>query len=70
MALTLAFEVLIGRALGVAWDRMLEDYDLVHGGLMPLGLLAMALTPWAVQRLQARRMHDLDQGADGPAGAA
>ena len=66
VALTLGFELLLGRALGLGWERMLEDYDLVHGGLMPLGLLAMALTPWAVQRLQARRRHDPDQGAAVP----
>lgn len=69
VALTLAFELLIGRALGLGWRRIFEDYDLLHGGLMPLGLLAMALTPWAVQRLQARRGDDLDQGAGGSAGA-
>lgn len=54
VALTLGFELLLGRALGLGWERMLEDYDLLHGGLMPLGLLAMALTPWAVHRLQMR----------------
>jgi hypothetical protein len=53
--LTLAFEVGLGRILGLGWRRILADYDLLHGGLMPLGLLAMALTPWAVRRLQAGR---------------
>lgn len=51
VALTVAFEVGLGRVLGYGWDRMLEDYDLRHGGLMPLGLVAMALTPWLVRRL-------------------
>lgn len=55
VALTLLFEVGLGRLMGLGWDRILADYDLVHGGLMPLGLLAMALTPWAVRGLQARR---------------
>jgi hypothetical protein len=55
VALTLLFEIGLGRLTGLSWDRLLADYDLLHGGLMPLGLLAMALTPWAVQRLQARR---------------
>ena len=54
VALTLMFEIGLGRVLGLGWDRILADYDLLHGGLMPLGLLAMALTPWAVRRLQAR----------------
>jgi hypothetical protein len=53
--LTLAFEFGVGRLLGASWSRILADYDLPHGGLMALGLLAMGLTPWAVWRLRARR---------------
>jgi hypothetical protein len=63
VVLTLGFEVVIGRALGLGWARIAADYDLLHGGLMPLGLLAMALTPWAVRRLKARRGRDLAQGS-------
>lgn len=51
--LTLAFEFGLGRAMGLGWGRLLEDYDLARGGLMPLGLLAMALTPWLVQKLKS-----------------
>lgn len=54
-ALTLAFEIGLGRALGFSWGRIFEDYDPSHGGLMPLGLVAMALTPWMVWRLQRDR---------------
>lgn len=61
VALTLAFEIVIGRVLGLSWARIASDYDLLHGGLMPLGLLAMALTPWAARRLEARRDRDLMQ---------
>lgn len=53
VALTLAFEVALGRLTGLGWERILADYDLTQGGLMPLGLLAMGLTPWLVLRLQA-----------------
>ncbi len=53
--LTFAFEVVLGWLTGVGWRRILADYDITRGGLMPLGLLAMALTPWAVRALQARR---------------
>jgi hypothetical protein len=49
--LTLIFEFSLGLALGMTWPAMLADYDLTRGNLMPLGLLAMALTPWLVQRL-------------------
>lgn len=51
VVLTLLFEISLGRAMGLGWSRILVDYDLLNGGLMPLGLLAMALTPWAVRRL-------------------
>ena len=64
VALTLAFEVGLGRAIGLSWSRLLSDYDVTRGGLMPLGLLAMALTPWLVRRLQAPQRGDLNQ--DGP----
>jgi hypothetical protein len=54
VALTLAFEILLGQAMGLSRARLLSDYDLLHGGLMPLGLAAMALTPWLVRRLRTR----------------
>ena len=55
VVLTLVFEIAIGRAMGLGWARIASDYDLLHGGLMPLGLLVMALTPWAVRRLKANK---------------
>jgi len=56
VVLTVAFELALGRLTGVGWSRIAADYDLPNGGLMPLGLLAMGLTPWAVRWLQARRL--------------
>ena len=53
--LTLAFELGLGWIVGADWSRVSADYDLIHGGLMPLGLLAMALTPWTVWRLRTAR---------------
>ena len=52
--LTLAFEFGLGGIMGRNWSQMLVDYDLNQGGLMPIGLLAMALVPWAAWRLQSR----------------
>lgn len=43
--LTFLFEVALGRILHFSWDRILSDYNLANGGLMPLGLLFMALSP-------------------------
>lgn len=52
VALTVVFEVALGRLLGFEWSRLLEDYDLPHGGLMGLGLVAMFLTPLLAARLR------------------
>jgi hypothetical protein len=49
---TIAFEITLGRLLGMPWSRILEDYNLMQGGLMPIGLLAMWATPWLVSRLK------------------
>jgi hypothetical protein len=53
--LTLIFEFSLGLALGMTWPAMLADYDLTRGNIMPLGVLALALTPWFVRRLDGRR---------------
>lgn len=58
--LTLVFEFSLGRALGISWPVMLADYDLTRGNVMPLGVLAMALTPWFVNWLDRRRPGRLD----------
>ena len=53
--LTIGFEAAVGRALGYGWDRIWSEYDLRSGGMMALGLIAMALTPWAVRWLGLQR---------------
>ena len=50
--LTLAFETVFARALGMSWREFAAGYDLTRGNIMPLGLLATALTPWIVGRLK------------------
>lgn len=46
VGLTIAFEIGIGRlAMDLTWERILSDYDLAKGGLMPLGLIVMLLAP-------------------------
>lgn len=51
VTMTVAFEVALGRlVLDYGWSRILEDYDPSRGGLMLLGLLAMAATPWLAAR--------------------
>ncbi|HEU4589343.1 MAG TPA: hypothetical protein VFS13_00430 [Steroidobacteraceae bacterium] len=50
VALTLAFEALLGRAMGLSWERLLEDYNPAHGGFMILGLAIMFIAPWLAGR--------------------
>jgi hypothetical protein len=50
VALTVAFEITLGRALGLSWARIFEDYNLAQGGLMLIGLIAMFATPWLVAK--------------------
>lgn len=45
VALMLAFELGLGRALGVPWERLWADYDLRQGGLMGFGMLVLLLAP-------------------------
>ncbi len=45
-ALTSGFEFLFGRYVArYSWERILSDFNLFRGGLMPLGLAAMGLCP-------------------------
>jgi hypothetical protein len=50
--LALAFEFTLGRAFGFSWQRIFEDYNLLRGGLMPLGMAVMILAPYLAVRLR------------------
>ncbi|MGB7210563.1 MAG: hypothetical protein WBD27_18050 [Pyrinomonadaceae bacterium] len=53
VVLTVGFEILLGRfVMGVSWERIASDYNLVNGGLMPLGLLVMLFAPLAMAIIQ------------------
>lgn len=52
LALTLAFEFGLGRALSRPWDAMLADYDLSRGGLLSIGMVVLALSPWVAARIR------------------
>ena len=55
VALTLVFEVSLGVAFVAGWrQRMLADYDVAGGGLMPLGLVFMLFAPWLAAHLRRR----------------
>ena len=51
--LTIGFEIFLGRVLmDLTWERILSDYDIGHGGLMPIGLAIMFLAPLIVSRFR------------------
>lgn len=54
LALTVCFELGAGR-LFRSWDDLMSDYDIFHGGLLPLGLIVLALSPWISARLRQRQ---------------
>ena len=51
LALTLAFEIGLGRATGMSWDRIASDFDPRHGGWLAFGMLVILVAP----RLLAQR---------------
>lgn len=56
LVLTVAFEVLFGRfVIGLTWERISADYNMLNGGLMPLGLLILLLSPMIASELRAKR---------------
>jgi hypothetical protein len=58
--LTIVSEIVLGKVVfEVSWSRIYEDYDLVHGGLMPFGLIVMFLAPltaWHFDRTNTTRL--------------
>jgi hypothetical protein len=50
VALTVIFEIALGRATGASWSRVLSDYNPAQGGLMLLGLAVMFAAPWLVMK--------------------
>lgn len=45
VALTVSFEMALGRAMGLGWHRLLSDYNPLAGGFMLLGLAVMFIAP-------------------------
>lgn len=56
LVLTVAFEVLFGRfVVGLSWERIASDYNVLNGGLMPLGLLVLFFSPMIAAKLRGKR---------------
>ena len=58
LALTLAFEIGLGRATGMSWDRIGSDFDPRRGGLLAFGMLVILVGP----RLLAQRCALIQDG--------
>lgn len=53
LGLTLAFEFLLGKlVLNLTWERIRSDYNLLRGGLLPIGMLVLTLSPLIAARLR------------------
>jgi hypothetical protein len=53
LSLTFGFEIALGNfALGYSWERIAADYNLAQGGLMPIGLLLVLLSPLIATQLR------------------
>jgi hypothetical protein len=52
--LTVAFEIGFGRFVvgASSWDRLLSDYNVVEGGLMPFGMVILVLSPWIAGKVR------------------
>jgi len=51
--LTLAFEILFGRfVVGASWERLLPDYNVMEGGLLPFGMIVLVLAPWIAGKVR------------------
>lgn len=47
------FELAFGRWVAdLSWDRLLADYNILAGGLLPFGLLLLLLSPFLAARLR------------------
>ncbi len=56
--LTFAFELGLGRLIfGYSWPQILADYQLSQGGLMPIGLLLIMISPCIGQPLWGWLIH-------------
>jgi hypothetical protein len=53
LVLTTVFEVYFGRfVLGYSWERIRSDYDPSEGGLLPVGLVLLALSPYVAGKVR------------------
>jgi hypothetical protein len=53
LVLTLTFEITFGRyVVHASWSRIASDYNLVRGGLLPIGLLVLTAAPLIAAKIR------------------
>jgi hypothetical protein len=53
LVLTLVFEISLGRfVIGSSWERIGADFNVFRGGLLPIGLLILFLSPLIAARFR------------------
>ena len=56
LLLTVAFEILFGRfVMALPWEQITSGYNVLNGGLMPLGLLVLCFSPMIASKLLEKR---------------
>ena len=57
LTLTVLFELGFGHfVFGRSWESLGSDFDVLHGGLLPFGLLILTLSPLIATRLRGVKM--------------
>jgi hypothetical protein len=55
LVLTVAFELGAGRfVFGRSWEYLMADYEIWRGGLLPIGLAVLTLSPLIAAKLRGR----------------
>ncbi len=53
LILTVSFEIVLGKfVLNLSWERILEDYNIFSGGLLPIGLLILLFSPLIAAKIR------------------
>jgi hypothetical protein len=38
--------------VGASWQRLASDYNVLEGGLLPFGMIVLALSPWIAGKVR------------------
>ncbi|MGB5631660.1 MAG: hypothetical protein WBM86_02615, partial [Waterburya sp.] len=53
LLLTVVFEIVLGRLiLGYYWSQICADYNLLQGGLIPIGFVLLVLAPFIAAKIR------------------